>query len=430
MFLSILLILVKNTFDMISVSFYLLNPKANSQSQLYVSISNKSQRLRFPVGEKFLTEYCHVRKKKGTKELVKRNTPFYFEYNSKLTSIRDVLIRIEMELRNEDGTQITLEQIRDTYYLRIGRLSDPKQKSFFEAYASFVQENLSGWSEATYKIFNAIRNHLERFEELFGTLSFSDIDVAFWNRLRDDYFVKEKKFGNNSTNKYLRAIKQFLRFAVKKGFINQSIDFTELKYLTEIEPYKIALKEQEVEDLMNLNLSQNLRLDKVRDLFVLEVLTGQRYSDVPKLLDKKNISETNIQFYQQKTGEKVTIPLHPRLKKHLNYIFKKYPEGLPELSNQKFNQYLKEVCQQAGIIREHSWITLSGKKRIAHSDYRFNLVTSHTGRRTFCTLALKSGIDSEHIMKVTGHRSYDQFREYVKVDDEDLEVAFEGMLNS
>ena len=203
----------------------------------------------------------------------------------------------------------------------------------------------------------------------------------------------------------------------------------DLKFLEEIEPFKIALKEAEVETLLNLDLSGVPRLDKVRDLFALEILTGQRFSDLEKVLDTKHISETNIRIYQQKTGEKVTIPLHPKLKKHLAYIFNKYPDGLPAISNQKFNEYLKEVCIEAKFFKEHSWVTQSGKKKIPQSDFRHNLITSHTGRRTFCTLALNSGINSEMIMKVTGHRTYDQFREYVKVDDSDLEIAFEGMFN-
>ena len=105
---------------MISVSFYLLTPDARSQSQVYVSISNKEKRLRFATGQSFIASYCNVRKKKGTKELVKKNTVFYFEYNSKLNEIRDSLIRIEMDL-SRGAEKATLEQIRDTYYWQSGK---------------------------------------------------------------------------------------------------------------------------------------------------------------------------------------------------------------------------------------------------------------------------------------------------------------------
>ena len=99
---------------MISVSFYILTPDARSQSQLYVSISNKEKRLRFATGESFVTAYCNIRKKKGTKDLLKKNTEFYFDYNSKLNEIRDSLIRIEMDF-SKIGEMPFLENIRDAF---------------------------------------------------------------------------------------------------------------------------------------------------------------------------------------------------------------------------------------------------------------------------------------------------------------------------
>lgn len=413
---------------MISVSFYLLTPDARSQSQVYVSISNKEKRLRFASGKSFIASYCNIRKKKGTKDLLKKNTPFYFDYSSTLNLMRDDLIRIEMDLSKTD--KCTLEQIRDAYYLKTGKLKGEKDVTFSEAYNKFVIATHSMWSEGTAKHFTTLENHLMEFSKVYGELSLDKIDEDLWNSLRDDYFVKTKKFSNSTSNKNLKKFKQFMKFAIKKQYIKQAFDLEELKYLEEIEPFKIALKEHEVETLIKLNLSDSPRLDNVRDLFALEILTGQRFSDLPKVLDTKHISETNIQIYQQKTGEKVIIPLHPKLKKHLKYIFDKHPNGLPStITNQKFNEYLKEICVKAKFNKEHSWVTLTGKKKIQHTDFRYNLISSHTGRRTFCTLALNSGINSEMIMKVTGHKTYDQFRDYVKVDDADLDKAFEGMFN-
>lgn len=411
---------------MISVSFYLLTPDAISQSQVYVSISNKEKRLRFAAGESFLTDYCNVRKKKGTKELVKKNTAFYFGYVQKLRQVRDSLILAEMEL-TKTGIKPNLEQIRDTYYLQIGKGKGQDVLTFDVVFKKFLNDLDSTWSEGTKKKFTATKNHLSEYQDAFGEVLLCNMNEDFWNSYRDKYFVEKMKFSNPSINKYLKGLKQFLRYAKRKGFIKQDIDFDGLKFLTEIEPFKIALKEQEVETLINLDLTKDERLVKVRDLFALEILTGQRWSDLSKVLDVKHISDSSIQIYQQKTGERVFIPLHPKLKKHLAYIFNKYPEGFPAISNQKFNEYLKDVCIAAKFERQHSWITMTGKQKITHSDFRYNLITSHTGRRTFCTLALKNGINPEVIMKVTGHKSYDQFREYVKVDDEDVNIAFEDM---
>ena len=414
---------------MISVSFYILTPDARSQSQLYVSISNKEKRLRFATGESFVTAYCNIRTKKGTKDLLKKNTEFYFDYNSKLNEIRDSLIRIEMDF-SKSGEMPFLENIRDAFYLKTGKIKPQPLLTFDTAYDKFIGATESQWSEGTRKHFTTLKNHLTEFAKTHGKINLTNLNEDLWREFRDDFFVKKLKFGNGSINSNLKKFKQFLKYADKKQFLKCKIDFDELKYLSEIEPFKIALKEEEVETLININLSNSPRLDKVRDLFILEVFTGQRFSDMEKVLDIKHMTETNIQIYQQKTGEKVTIPLHQKLRKHYALIVEKYPKGLPSITNQKFNEYLKEICILAKFNKEHSWITLSGKKKIPQSDFRYNLVSSHTGRRTFCTLALKSGINAELIMKVTGHKKYDQFRDYVKVDDDDLDKAFEGMLSS
>jgi site-specific recombinase XerD len=414
---------------MISVSFYLLTPKAISQSQVYISISNKEKRLRFASGQSFITSYCNVRKKKGTKDLVKKNTEFYFDYTSQLRTIRDGLIRIEMDL-SKAGQKPQLEQIRDTYYLQTGKASPAPLITLDLAYKQFINENQTLWSAATLTKINSTLQHLKDFEEIFGQIELEKFDTDLLNKIKIEYFVAQKKFSNPTSNKYISIIKQFLKYSLRKGIIANNIDLSEVKNLEKIQSFKIALKLHEVETLMNLDLSKDLRLDKVRDLFCLEIFTGQRFGDIPKLLDKNNISETNITIYQQKTNEKVFIPLHPKLKNHLAYIFNKYPDGLPIISNQKFNEYLKEICIKAEFNAKHSWVTLSGVKKIKHSDFRYNLISSHSGRRTFCTLALSSGINSETIMKVTGHKKYEVFRDYVKIDDADLEMAFDGMFET
>lgn len=409
---------------MINISFYLLTPEANNASQLYVSISNKEQRLRFATGESFLTAYCNIRKIKGKKELVKKNTPFYFPYTKVINDLREQLYLIELELQNK-GMGYTLGEIKEEFYKRTGKIKIEKV-TLETVFQSFIEANRGEWSENTLKKVNGTLNHLKEHEKEFPFI-IEQFTVESWVQLRDIYFVATKGFSNPSTNKYLKIVKQFLKFAKKKGILKSEIDFDELKFLDEIEPFKIALKEHEVESLFDLDLSNDERLSKVRDLFGLEILTGQRFSDIEKLLDVRSQDENTIKIYQKKTKAVATIPLHPRLKSHLAEIFEKYPDGLPVISNQKFNSYLKEICQKAGFTKEHSWTILVGKKEVIRTNFRYNLITSHTGRRTFCTLALNSGINAELIMRVTGHKTYDQFREYVKVDDSDLGVAFNDM---
>lgn len=410
---------------MLNISFYLLTPKAKSQSIVYVSISNQNLgRLRFPTNLKFLTSCCNSRT--GVhRDLVKKNTEMYFQYSTALKNAEITLVKIYFEFENTQKP-FSLEQIKNEYYKRIDKIPKETEKNINQIYELFIKENCNNWTYGTLKSFKVISNHLAKYQKKYHKIELESINLSFWKKIRDDYFVNEMKFNNSTTNKYLKKIKQFILFGIKEKYLPNTIDVDSFEYLDTLESFKIALKENELETLSNFDLSQNKRLESVRDLFLLEVLTGQRFSDLEKVLDKNNVSETEIRIYQQKTNELVSIPIHPKLKKHLLTISEKYPNGLPIISNQKFNDYLKEVCKLVGCFdSSHSWVTMSGRTKTTQTDFRYNLISSHTGRRTFCTLSLMQGIKHELIMKVSGHRSYEQFKDYVKVDDTDVQKAFQ-----
>lgn len=424
----------------LNVSFYLLTPTAK-QTMVYASISEKNnsatERLRFSTGESFLSQYCNKRfekKKNGKgektvikngKDILKRNTTFYLEYQSTLNKIEETLHLIYNEFQKKEV--FTLTEIRNEYYKRAGLLVEEKV-NLQSAFIEYMQFNKSQWSKATETKVQSTLNHLLKFEEKYGQINLQTLEVSTYNKLRDEYFVNDLKFSNSTSNKYLSYFQIFLKFGKKKGYVNNALDFDELNYNEEIESYKIALKLNEVETLINLDLTNDDRLDKVRDLFLLEIFTGQRFSDAAKVLGNYNLTEKGVSVTQKKTNSRISIPLHPKLAKHREKILTKYPEGLPIISNQKFNDYVKEVGEKSGFKQEHHWITLSGKTKIEHTGYRYNLISSHTGRRTFCTLALKQGISAEEIMKISGHKKYDDFRNYIKVDDNDLNESFENFL--
>ena len=410
---------------MIRVSFYLLTPSAKQSSAVYASITYKGKRLRFNTGYTFETRYCNVRKKKGSKSFLKRNTSLYLEYKALLDSTSDQLSRIAFDLFREFG-HVELNAVRERYDVMSG-INKPQSLSVNELFDLFMSKHDSGWSDGTKKHYTSLANHLIKFEANYHPLSLGSFTSDNWNELRDDYFVQFQQFSNNTINTNLRKLKKFLAFCQKENQLNQALDLDELKFLKEVEPFKIALTDDEIRAINDLDLESNNKLEKIRDLLMLEILTGQRFSDIPKLLDPNNLEENYIQIYQQKTGERVFIPLHKELKKHLPMLIDKYSESDLQISNQKFNEYVKELCKIAGINRRHSWIIMVGNKKIHKKDYRYNLVSSHTGRRTFCTLSLKNQVPAEIIMKVTGHRKYEQFKKYVRVDDIDLEVAFNNI---
>jgi integrase len=179
----------------------------------------------------------------------------------------------------------------------------------------------------------------------------------------------------------------------------------------------IYLTERELFKLLNLEgLTKSLQ--QVRDNFCFGCFTGLRFSDIAKI-NKSNIKEDFIEIRTEKTRDALKIPLNQYAKEILRkYQTTNYTRPLPPtISNQKTNEYLKELCEMAEIDDPIEIEKFSGSKKILIKKPKYNLVTSHTARRTFVTLSLEKGIRAEVVMNMTGHKEYQTFKKYIKITD-------------
>ncbi len=185
----------------------------------------------------------------------------------------------------------------------------------------------------------------------------------------------------------------------------------------------IALNENELQALAALDLADNPYLDRVRDQFLLLAWTGCRYSDLGKLSRKYIMSENGDNYFsleQQKTGAKVVIPILPPIVP----ILEKYDYQPPRpISNQRFNDYIKEVAQLAHLDDEVVTIHTQQDKgeftpgRVETRRLRWQAVTAHTARRSFATNMYKRGFPTLAIMAITGHKTEKSFLTYIKVTE-------------
>ncbi|HPI86153.1 MAG TPA: site-specific integrase, partial [Bacteroidales bacterium] len=144
--------------------------------------------------------------------------------------------------------------------------------------------------------------------------------------------------------------------------------------------------------------------------------TGLRFSDLSQITpDKITNNGTRLKIKTLKTGETVVIPLHPAIKA----ILKKYDNQLPRvISNQKFNDYLKDLGEQAEL-KENVNIAITKRGLQVDTTYnKFDLITVHTARRSFATNMYLAGVPSISIMKITGHRTEKAFMKYIKISQD------------
>ena len=185
----------------------------------------------------------------------------------------------------------------------------------------------------------------------------------------------------------------------------------------------IALNEKELQALAALDLADSLCLDRVRDQFLLLAWTGCRYSDLGKLSRKYIVNEDGDSYFsleQQKTGAKVVIPILPPIVP----ILEKYDYQPPKpISNQRFNDYIKEVAQLAGLDDEVVTTHTQQDKgeftpgRVETRRPKWQAVTAHTARRSFATNMYKRGFPTLAIMAITGHKTEKSFLTYIKVTE-------------
>jgi len=242
---------------------------------------------------------------------------------------------------------------------------------------------------------------------------FSEINEQFYSDFVDyltnkEYTVKtirgkevnqKQQYTLNSVGKYIRALKVMIASAKRNDADTSSF------YVFNEDVDNVYLNEIELTQLKAHDFAAVPHLDRVRDWFLLLAWTGSRFSDLEKI-DKANIRNGMITYRQKKTNTSVTIPLHPVVSE----ILQKYDFNMPELiSNQKFNDYIKEACKAAKIDNTESLTRTVGGKLTTETMPKYELVQSHTCRRSFCTNMYLRGLDTMMIRSISGHKTEKSF---------------------
>jgi integrase len=405
------------------VSFYLRTPSAKT-SKVCVSLSKGSLRKRFALDIEFLTSECNYRFLKKNLNLVKKKSPYYSLYSKALNDVEALLLKIEGEYEEYPFTY-SLNDIVRTFWSKNKKPEKPIEEEIHweTLFDKFCSENQIHWSDGRQKHFQIIKKNIQSFEKSFYKMDLQNID-KFLNDIRSLYYSDELNLNNSTINKKLKNIKQFFNYIIENKLIVNESNRLNLKPLKTIEAFKIRLTSEEVQHLMELDLSESPEKEIIKDLFLCEIFTGQRFGDVNSVINRNNLIDDTLTFIQQKTKIKVNIPLYDELKNLIEKMLNKYPNGIKICSNQHFNRQLKEICKGILLDITHRWQTIHGSDIIYHEKSRWELACSHLGRRSFCNLALRKKINLKSIMRVTGHTNIKQFYEYVNAHDEDLMEDF------
>lgn len=312
------------------------------------------------------------------------------------------------------------EEFRTDFNIKIGREEvTQNKKSFFELYEVFLQEEAVAkqWTDSTIKKMKTVRKHLLDFD---SELSFEKLNE---NKLIDYqlFLLNDCGFKNSTIIKQISFFKWFLNWASKKGFLTND-DYRHFKPKIKDNQKKIIfLTPAELKQFEEFEIPQNKQhLQKIKDIFIFQCYTGLRYSDVDNL-KKSDIKENHIEVTTLKTNDNLIIEFNNKSKAIINK-YSDYQDNknraLPVITNQKTNEYLKELCQLAGIDEPVRITSYKGNERIDEYFPKYELIGTHAGRRTFICNALSLGIPPQVVMKWTGHSDYKAMKPYIDIADE------------
>lgn len=367
---------------------------------------------------------------KNTQERKRINDPdlsnYQLEVKSKLNELSNYILDHFNKANPESVDKEWLKNKLKEYYNPTEKMPEiPKDLiGFIDFYLERKKYDLS---EVRKKRIKVVKHKLERFEKEQNTvLHISSINEDFKNKYTN--YCNDQTYSPNTQQTELTIIKTVCNYARKMGLETHS-DLNDLRIKGKA-TNPVYLNFTEIEAIKNLELN-NERLDNARDWLLISCYTGQRVSDFmrfnPEMIRFEN-ERYFLDFKQQKTKKLMSIPFT----KETREIFNKRNGNFPKaISHQKHNDYIKEVCKLAGLdeLTKGKIMTCIAPEKIkpGRNDYRritgtfekWELVSSHIGRRSFATNNYGK-VPTTYLMYITGHSTEKMFLNYIKKSNKDL----------
>lgn len=349
---------------------------------------------------------------------VSRYCPYTDSVNAALSAIASMLDDFMTEAAR-NGTEISKETLKDALDRHFKKKHGDDFHSFFEYYIELCDTRLNAQRSGQTISYKGKREYartlfyIQEYEKVHGVhLNFDDIDQKFYDSFVA--YLQSLGLATNTIGNKITFLKALMEAAYKRG-LTDNVKYKSFRGLSE-ESESVALNEEELARIARCNLSRHKSLERVRDLFLVGCWTGLRFSDVTHLSPTNIVGGNMISLRQQKTDKPVVIPIHPVFRE----IWDRYGGHLPRvISNQKFNVYIKDVCKAARIRDRVEKSITRGGRRVTTVYEKWQLVSSHTARRSFATNLYRSGFPSISIMAITGHRSEAAFLKYIKVSKQE-----------
>lgn len=402
-----------------------LRPKPNDKNTLLMLFQFKGRRVVVSTGLTIPAEYWNPRTRQVREN---KEFPHYKQYNERINDIAAKTTALWAEYQAK-GIIPTAEEFKERLLARIieKKTTGPELLAFIET-AIQALEKLNT-PKGSLKVYANCVKHLNAYQVAQKkAITFDRLNKAFLNDFAA--YLIALGLNDNYCHKLIKTLKMFVRSASDEQNLEEyhpAIDkFLKLKNPFELkETDNVYLNESEIQQLFEMKLED--RLARARDLLLIGCLTGLRYSDF-STIKPENIQQTehggkvvpSLVKTNQKTKKKVFIPL---VNPMLLAILERHNWQAPKrISGQKLNDYLKELGKLAGFTQKIEVNRYEGNEHLQETFEKWELITTHTGRRSFITNGLKRGVPVIELMQSTGHKSAASFMKYIKLTAEESAV--------
>ena len=429
-----------------AVKFY-LDKRQNKQGEAPIrcSIMVRGKRLLTTTGYSINPDYWNadrqeIRQSVGGKQVCNSKGVKAKVINGHLKRIDSYFSDYENSLQAGEE----LADLKTTFNREFGkseRLADiqEQERNFWFYYDEFTQEMgaQNDWTAATFGKFAALRNHITDFAP---DIEFADLNDKGLTKFVE-YLRNTLDMRNSTIGKQLGFLKWFLKWANAKGYNQETayktfspklkatekkvvfLDWGELMKVYDF-PFPengtvLRLKDVNGKEYEKRTMLERGTLERVRDVFCFCCFTSLRYSDVANL-KRSNVFADHITITTIKTADTLKIELNKYARAILDkYAGMSFPfdKALPVISNQRMNEYLKELGEICGFNEPVTVTYYKGNQRIDEVFPKWQMIGTHTGRRTFICNALMLGIAPQIVMKWTGHSDYKAMKPYIDIAD-------------
>ncbi|MBK9477837.1 MAG: tyrosine-type recombinase/integrase [Bacteroidia bacterium] len=285
----------------------------------------------------------------------------------------------------------------------------------------FILHKKNVVGSSTYKRNRVYKALIERFQMAMGRDYYiRDVDADF--QLNFEKYCDEQNYAHNTIARTLKFIKTIC-FHARKNRVEVHFQMENIKVkLTKVN--KVYLTLEEIKKIENKVYASDYH-DNARDWLIISCETGQRVSDFMRFRKGQIRYESEvplIEFTQLKTNKKMAIPLS---KKVLGILQKRKGEFPRQISDQRYNEYIKEVAKLAGITSKTEGSKMNNKtnRKVTGVFPKYQLVASHIGRRSFATNNFGK-IPTALLCYITGHSTEKMFLEYIGKTETENAIQF------